>query len=763
MTKRKKTEAAQAKAKDPKLQDLLERVWCFYCERDFDDQKVLIQHMKAKHYKCQADRCNRRLGTAGGLSVHMKQVHKEDLIEIENALPYRVSPKVEIFGMVGIPDDILAAHTQRVTQAFFAFQAEQAALKGIPPPPPPPPPDDAVLRNEGPPKKKKKKPTVPLVPETPEQLKARAKAFIAKNKAAKERARLGLSPLPEEEDKDAGSNPAASNDTPSIGGDQDAEAQSAAPYGPGPPSVNSGPNAQASFQGAYYPGTLNGSMPTQDYNAYLAPQMHGMPNFTGPQATYPTYAAQGAQPMNAQYPYTSYPPQTVGYGPTSYIAGPQMGYGPMPSAGPYTSGPSMGYGQTSSAQQYPPFSAAPSTSYGRPRSSGSQQQFMSAAQVAQHDALQRVRDQQSSPLSPTSNGPQRGAQLRGPPGLPARPNFQAPHLTKEEMSLLHGEANFWPNGTPIRPDLDNTSRFVGPQQEVKQEPGTIQEQDLPIKQEEDVNMSFGDSVDDLISQYTHQGKYAIVTKPANLPPPQTMSDSHVAKGSGASGQRGEPSFKMLEQWHDSLPLDTQYDRRNLLHSEMGREQYILRLSRGEVDPDAGRFVEGSEVRRGGKYIRLAPPTPPSTNLPSMSGTTKKVAKREEASYPTAGPVMPESGTPKPYVSQRGPRKSVAELWGEYQPTAGHGHSTSETAPAGSHDTTTTAVTDEDAPRPATERRQVTLEPCLAGFHGPTTMAVKNEEAPQPTADDARFTRLFSPEEDYAHHDLRHRFNGLMRY
>lgn len=51
----------------PDLDQKLERPWCYYCERDFDDLKILISHQKAKHFKC--DRCGRRLNTAGGVYV----------------------------------------------------------------------------------------------------------------------------------------------------------------------------------------------------------------------------------------------------------------------------------------------------------------------------------------------------------------------------------------------------------------------------------------------------------------------------------------------------------------------------------------------------------------------------------------------------------------------------------------------------------------------------------------------------------------------
>ncbi|KDQ21002.1 hypothetical protein BOTBODRAFT_124915 [Botryobasidium botryosum FD-172 SS1] len=77
------------------------RPWCWYCEREFEDEKVLMQHQKAKHFKCK--HCPRRLNTAGGLAVHIQQVHKLEPDRIENALPGRDGGEVEIFGMEGIP------------------------------------------------------------------------------------------------------------------------------------------------------------------------------------------------------------------------------------------------------------------------------------------------------------------------------------------------------------------------------------------------------------------------------------------------------------------------------------------------------------------------------------------------------------------------------------------------------------------------------------------------------------------------------------
>ncbi|CAI6334891.1 unnamed protein product [Periconia digitata] len=114
----------------PDLNQKLERPWCYYCERDFDDLKILISHQKAKHFKC--ERCGRRLNTAGGLSVHMNQVHKENLTHVENAIPGRQNLDIEIFGMEGVPSEIMEQHTNVVTEKHFSEEAERQRLSGNP-------------------------------------------------------------------------------------------------------------------------------------------------------------------------------------------------------------------------------------------------------------------------------------------------------------------------------------------------------------------------------------------------------------------------------------------------------------------------------------------------------------------------------------------------------------------------------------------------------------------------------------------------------
>jgi len=65
--------------------------------------------------------------------VHMNQVHKETLSHVENALPNRKGLDIEIFGMEGVPEDVMQQHQQRVLQEFYEAQKERQIATGNPP------------------------------------------------------------------------------------------------------------------------------------------------------------------------------------------------------------------------------------------------------------------------------------------------------------------------------------------------------------------------------------------------------------------------------------------------------------------------------------------------------------------------------------------------------------------------------------------------------------------------------------------------------
>eukprot|EP00118_Oscarella_pearsei_P003400 m.14159 g.14159 ORF g.14159 m.14159 type:complete len:297 (+) comp25574_c0_seq1:67-957(+) len=85
--------------------------WCWYCERDFEDEKVLVMHQKAKHFKCHV--CHKKMYTAPGLVLHAMQVHKENITAIPNCLPNRNNLELEIVGMDGIPDEDMRAYKEK--------------------------------------------------------------------------------------------------------------------------------------------------------------------------------------------------------------------------------------------------------------------------------------------------------------------------------------------------------------------------------------------------------------------------------------------------------------------------------------------------------------------------------------------------------------------------------------------------------------------------------------------------------------------------
>ncbi|KAL1970722.1 hypothetical protein VTN77DRAFT_4366 [Rasamsonia byssochlamydoides] len=319
----------------PNLEDLLARPWCYYCERDFDDLKILISHQKAKHFKC--ERCGRRLNTAGGLSVHMSQVHKEQLTAVDNALPNRASLDIEIFGMEGIPEDIIQAHNQRVLTQYQQAEAERRAATGNPPP----------GTTEG---TQPKKPKLEI-----SELKKRLAEHKAKVAAEKAAASGG-----------------SSGDATPVGAGQS-------------PQPASGYGQPSQYPGGQQPYNNNAAAPNQQYSY---PQPYGSvnpPYQQAPSPVYPNYSPNGQQ----QYGATQFasPPQfqagVPGQTPVSY--------GTTPSPLPFAQQQMPGRTHTppQNVPSYPPrqgsLPAAPGLpqrpAFGAPQVNAQQMQQMHHGQV----------------------------------------------------------------------------------------------------------------------------------------------------------------------------------------------------------------------------------------------------------------------------------------------------------------------------------------------------------------------------------------------
>ncbi|PYH43289.1 putative C2H2 finger domain protein [Aspergillus saccharolyticus JOP 1030-1] len=288
------------KRRGPTLEEVLARPWCYYCERDFDDLKILISHQKAKHFKC--ERCGRRLNTAGGLSVHMSQVHKEQLTAVDNALPNRSGLDVEIFGMEGVPEDVIQAHNQRVATQFQQAEAERQAVTGNPPP--------GTTAAGGQPAKKPKLESV-------SDLKKR----LAEHKAKMAEARAGGS--------SGEATPVGAGQTPTMGGyaatstapaPATTTSQFSYPQPYGAPAATASPFQQSPQQTAspVYPTFSPGGQATAQYSPATAfsPQPYptavpGQPPYGGAPSPYPTQQPP-PQTHTPPQPGGAFPPRSVG-------------------------------------------------------------------------------------------------------------------------------------------------------------------------------------------------------------------------------------------------------------------------------------------------------------------------------------------------------------------------------------------------------------------------------------------------------------------
>jgi len=79
--------------------------WCFYCDQEFLNEKILIDHQKARHFKC--FHCGKKLPSSAGLAAHVLQVHKETITKVPNAKEGRDSIEIGVYGMENIPDEFL--------------------------------------------------------------------------------------------------------------------------------------------------------------------------------------------------------------------------------------------------------------------------------------------------------------------------------------------------------------------------------------------------------------------------------------------------------------------------------------------------------------------------------------------------------------------------------------------------------------------------------------------------------------------------------
>jgi len=87
------------------------RPFCYYCDREFDTVKTLIQHQRTKHLAC--SECGLKFDTVTGLRVHMLNAYKKTMKEVPGAIPGRENPDIVVHGMEGVPKAIMEEKTKK--------------------------------------------------------------------------------------------------------------------------------------------------------------------------------------------------------------------------------------------------------------------------------------------------------------------------------------------------------------------------------------------------------------------------------------------------------------------------------------------------------------------------------------------------------------------------------------------------------------------------------------------------------------------------
>ena len=79
--------------------------FCYYCDKEFNNELILHQHQKARHFNCV--KCRKRFSTAPALDTHELQVHRTSLKRVPNAKAGRDTFDISIYGMDGVPMELI--------------------------------------------------------------------------------------------------------------------------------------------------------------------------------------------------------------------------------------------------------------------------------------------------------------------------------------------------------------------------------------------------------------------------------------------------------------------------------------------------------------------------------------------------------------------------------------------------------------------------------------------------------------------------------
>lgn len=79
--------------------------FCYYCDKEFENANILLQHQKNRHFACRS--CNRKFSTAASLATHLNSVHQAVLQKVPNSMAIRDKVDIQIYGMEGVPAEVI--------------------------------------------------------------------------------------------------------------------------------------------------------------------------------------------------------------------------------------------------------------------------------------------------------------------------------------------------------------------------------------------------------------------------------------------------------------------------------------------------------------------------------------------------------------------------------------------------------------------------------------------------------------------------------
>ena len=104
--------------------------FCYYCDKEFENVNILLQHQKNRHFACKL--CTRKFSTAASLCTHMMQVHGTTIQKVPNAIAGRDKVDINIYGMDEVPSEIIEERlAKKINKKKIKLEQELKKKYGI--------------------------------------------------------------------------------------------------------------------------------------------------------------------------------------------------------------------------------------------------------------------------------------------------------------------------------------------------------------------------------------------------------------------------------------------------------------------------------------------------------------------------------------------------------------------------------------------------------------------------------------------------------